>query len=136
MQASGWGKNVSLDGKYSIVPWSHLINDNRFNDIVDIYEGGYFHMRGVFRSEQNSCMNNNVPYYSTWSRELIVRRIKMLAGETFSFDDFVANDSREWGKDFTKPTRSSLQVNPATHAPRHGQVPVISVSKPKRPVNK
>lgn len=136
MQAAGWGNNLSLDGKYSTVPWSHLINDNRFNDIVDIYEGGYFHLRGVYRSEQNSCMNNNVPYYSTWSRELIVRRIKMLAGETFNFDDFVTNDSREWGKDFTRPTRSSRQVNPAAHAPRHGRMPVISVSEPKRPVNK
>ena len=136
MQAGGWGKNLSLDGKYNTVPWNHLINDNRFNDIVDIYEGGYFHLRGVYRSEQNSCMNNNIPYYSSWSRELIVRRIKMLAGETFNFDDFAANDSREWGQDFTRPTRSSRQVNPNTHAPRHGQVPVIPLSEPKRPVNK
>lgn len=136
MQAGGWGKNVSLDGKYSTVPWSHLINDNLYNDIVDIYEGGYFHMRGIYRSEQNSCMNNNIPYYSTWSRELIVRRIKMLAGETFSFDDFVTNDSREWGKDFTRPTRSSQQINPAAHAPRHGRMPIISISEPRRPVNK
>ena len=136
MQASGWAENVSLNGKYNSVPWKHLINDNRFNDIVDIYEGGYFHLRGVYRSEQNSCMNNNVPYYSTWSRELIVRRIKMLAGETFNFDDFATNDSREWGQDFTRLTRGSQQVNPAAHAPRHGRMPIISVSKPKRPVSK
>lgn len=136
MQALGWGENLSLDGKYSTVPWRHLNNDNRFNDITDIYEGGYFHLRGVFRSEQNSCMNNNVPYYSTWSRELIVRRIKMLAGESFNFDDFAANDSREWGQDFTQQTRSPHQFNTAAGAPRHGQAPVISTSKPKRPESK
>lgn len=134
MQAVGWGENLSLDGKYAIVPWRHLINDNRFNDIVDIYEGGYFHSRGVYRSEQNSCMNNNVPYFSTWCREIIVRRIKMLAGETFNFKDFVANDSREWGQDFTMLSRNPQQVN--VSAPRHGQGPVISTSKPKRPINK
>ncbi|MBP3552801.1 MAG: leucine-rich repeat protein [Bacteroidaceae bacterium] len=136
MQAQGWGENLSLDGKYISVPWKHLVNDNRFNDITDIYEGGYFHSRGVYRSEQNSCMNNNVPYYSTWCRELIVRRIKMLAGETFSFDDFVANDSREWGQDFTKPTRSSQQIHTFVNAPRHGHAPLISASEPERPVSK
>ena len=136
MQRAGWAGNVSLDGKYSSVPWKHLINDNRFNDIADIYEGGFFHLRGVFRSEQNSCMNNNVPYYSTWSREIIVRRIKLLAGETFSFEDFTANDSREWGQDFTRPTRNSQELHTAVSAPRHGQAPLISVSKPKRPVSK
>ena len=136
MQAQGWGENVSLDGKYISVPWKHLINDNRFNDITDIYEGGYFHSRGVYRSEQNSCMNNNVPYYSTWCRELIVRRIKMLAGETFSFDEFATNDSREWGQDFTKPTRSSQQIHTFVNAPRHGHAPLISASEPERPVSK
>lgn len=136
MQAVGWGENLSLDGKYTTVPWKHLINDNRFNDIVDIYEGGFFHLRGVYRSEQNSCMNKNVPYYSTWCREIIVRRIKMLAGETFNFDDFVANDSREWGQDFTMPSRSSQQIKMDVIAPRQGQGPVINASEPKRPVYK
>ena len=55
------------------------------------------HSRGVFRSEQNSCMNNNIPYYSTISRESIVKRIKRYAGETYSFEDFVKNDKREAG---------------------------------------
>lgn len=136
MLAYGWAENLSLDGKYISVPWKHLINDNRFNDITDIYEGGYFHSRGVYRSEQNSCMNNNVPYYSTWCRELIVRRIKMLAGETFSFDDFAANDSREWGQNFTRATRSSQQTHTFVSAPRHGHAPLISASEPKRPVSK
>ena len=93
----GWYDNLELTGKMHSVGWSHLIFDDRYSDIVDIYEGGYMHNRGVFRSEPNSCMNNNIPYYSTISRESIVKRIKAYAGETYSFEDFVKNDKRDAG---------------------------------------
>ncbi len=93
----GWYDNIELTGKMHSVGWSHLIYDSRYSDIVDIYEGGYMHSRGVFRSEPNSCMNNDIPYYSTISRESIVKRIKQYAGETFSFEDFVKNDKRDAG---------------------------------------
>ena len=94
-QSLGWYDNLSITGKTNQVPWSHLIYDPRYSDIVDIYEGGYMHSRGVFRSEQNSCMNNDIPYYSTISRESIVKRIKRYAGEEYSFEEFVANDKRD-----------------------------------------
>ena len=90
----GWYDNLELTGKMHEVGWSHLIFDPRYSDIVDIYEGGFMHNRGVFRSEQNSCMNNDIPYFSTISRESIVRRIKRYAGEEFDFEDFVAHDKR------------------------------------------
>ena len=93
----GWYDNLELTGKMHSVGWSHLIFDDRYSDIVDIYEGGYKHNRGVFRSEPNSCMNNDIPYYSTISRESIVKRIKAYAGETYSFEDFVKNDKRDAG---------------------------------------
>ena len=93
----GWYDNLELTGKMHSVGWSHLIFDDRYSDIVDIYEGGYMHNRGVFRSEPNSCMNNEIPYYSTISRESIVKRIKAYAGETYSFEDFVKNDKRDAG---------------------------------------
>lgn len=105
----GWYENLSLTGKIHEVPWSHLIFDNRYSDIVDIFEGGFMHNRGVFRSEQSSCMNNNIPYYSTISRESIVKRIKRYAGETYSYEEFVANDRRDAGT----VTRSS-SVNGGT----------------------
>ena len=94
-QSLGWFDNLSITGKTNQVPWSHLIYDPRYSDIVDIYEGGFMHSRGVFRSEQNSCMNNDIPYYSTISRESIVKRIKRYAGEEYSFEEFVANDKRD-----------------------------------------
>lgn len=119
----GWFQNLSLTGKMHEVPWSHLIFDERYSDIVDIFEGGYMHSRGVFRSEQNSCMNNNIPYYSTISREAIVKRIKAYAGEEYSFEEFVANDSREAGiaasrfaaPKFTGSSMRHYQMHPQIH---------------------
>ena len=96
-KALGWYDNLSLTGKMHEVPWSHLIFDERYSDRVDIYEGGFMHNRGVFRSELNSCMNNDIPYYSAISRESIVKRIKKYAGEEYSFEEFVKNDKGDAG---------------------------------------
>ena len=103
-KAKGWFDNMALTGKMSEVPWSHLIFHEKYSEFVDIFEGGYMHNRGVYRSEQNSCMNNDIPYYSTISRESIVKRIKAYAGEEYSFDDFVANDVIEVTTTDTKST--------------------------------
>lgn len=92
-KAIGWYDNLSLTGKMNEVPWKHFILDSRYNTVVDIFEGGYSFTRGVFRSEQNSCMNNSIPYFNAISRESIVKRIKRYAGEKYSFDEFVANDN-------------------------------------------
>ena len=91
-KARGWYENLSLSGDMYEVPWSHLIFDPQYSNLVDIYEGGFMHMRGVFRSEPNSCMNNNVPYFSAISREAIVKRIMEYAGVPYSFEDFKARD--------------------------------------------
>lgn len=130
MKAMGWARNLSADGKYKTIEWRKLIFDPQYSDIVDIYEGGYFHSRGVFRSEYNSVMNNNVPYLSTVSRMAIVERIKQYAGEKFDYDDFKSKDSREWGRDFTGyATRTE---SAAISAPvREGRAPIIIKRAPK-----
>lgn len=92
-KSHGWYDNLSLSGSYSDVPWAHLLYDELYQNTTDVYEGGYFHTRGVFRSEPNSCMNNNIPYLSSISRESIVRRLMRYAGATFSFEEFKANDA-------------------------------------------
>ena len=89
--------NLSMTGKMSEVPWSHLIFHEKYRNFVDVFEGGYMHARGVYRSEQNSCMNNDIPYYSTISREYMVRRILRIAGEEFTFDKFVERDVTDAG---------------------------------------
>ncbi len=101
-KAKGWYDNLSLTGKMSEVPWSHLIFHEKYSGFVDIFEGGYMHNRGVYRSEQNSCMNNDIPYYSTISRESIVKRIMAYAGEEYSFEKFVENDVIEVTMDDTE----------------------------------
>ena len=123
-KAKGWYENLSLTGKMDEVPWSHLIFNERYGKIVDIYEGGFMHSRGVYRSEYNSCMNNDIPYYSTISREAIVKRIMEYAGEEYSFEKFAANDKieaqPETASAATKALPFSFSVSGGTH--QHGLV--------------
>ena len=89
----GFYENISLTADMHQVPWSHMIFDPFYSNLVDVYEGAFYHARGVFRSEKNSCMNNYIPYYSSISRESIVRRIKRYAGEYFSYEEFKSKDN-------------------------------------------
>ena len=88
----GWYANLELTGDMNEVGWSHFIFHPKYSNVVDIYEGGYFHTRGVYRSEPTSCMNNNIPYYSAISRQAMVERIMEYAGETFDLEDFISKD--------------------------------------------
>ena len=97
MKSHGWYKNLSMMSDATLVPWAHLIYNPQYSDYVDMFEGGYMHTRGVYRSEATSCMNNNIPYYSAISRQAIVERIKYCAGETFTLADFYANDDDSFG---------------------------------------
>lgn len=125
-KALGWYRNLSLNGKYKEIDWTHLIFDPRYGDIVDIYEGAYMHGRGIYRSEVNSCMNNNVPYYNTISRQAIVERIMEYSGGTFDFETFVSKDSRAMGEKFL--TRSG--GNGSADGAMHAQMPIIRKGSP------
>lgn len=129
-KANGWYENLSLTGKMHEVPWSHLIFNDKYSAVVDIYEGGFMHSRGVFRSELNSCMNNNIPYFSTISREAIVKRIKQYAGETYSFDEFVKNDNPSPGSRSTRYNVAPWNKLSDKPAPNHSQ-PIIHKGSPK-----
>ncbi|MBO5685714.1 MAG: leucine-rich repeat protein, partial [Alistipes sp.] len=94
-KALGWYRNLSTNGDHHTVEWAHLFAHPDYTNMVDMYEGGYFHSRGIYRSEANSCMNNNVPYYSAIQRQEMVERIKRYAGEEFQIEEFYANDVRD-----------------------------------------
>lgn len=128
-KSRGWYENLSLTGNMYDVPWSHLIFDPQYSNLVDIYEGGYMHMRGVFRSEPNSCMNNNIPYFSAISREAIVKRIKEYAGESYSFEEFKSLDvlDASTAGDETRSFSSALEFA-ASNKQQH---PVYMGDKPK-----
>ncbi len=125
-KSRGWYENLALTGNMHNVPWSHMMFDEKYNTVVDIYEGGHSYARGVFRSEQNSCMNNFVPYYSAIQRETMVKYIKQYAGEEYSYDDFKANDE-------LYPTGTSqLSIAPAVDYGSHDrQQPVYMGEKPQ-----
>ena len=129
-KSNGWYENLSLTGKMHEVPWSHLIFNDKYSTVVDIYEGGFMHSRGVFRSELNSCMNNNIPYFSTISREAIVKRIKQYAGETYSFDEFVKNDNPNPGSRSTRYNVAPWNKLSDKPAPNHSK-PIIHKGSPK-----
>lgn len=121
----GWYKNLSMKSSAYQVPWAHLIYNEQFSDYVDMYEGGYMHSRGMFRSEATSCMNNNIPYYSAISRQAIVERIKQYAGEEFTLEEFYEKDSSDFG---TKAAVSSFDrtfgVDP-TYVRASGRAPIF-----------
>lgn len=129
-KAKGWYDNLSLSGKMTEVPWSHLLFHDRYKSIVDVYEGGFMHARGVYRSEYNSCMNNDIPYYSTISRESIVKRIKAYAGETYSFEDFVANDNIENLPETAAASTKSGAVDKSYPNASHQHAPVFMGQRP------
>lgn len=112
----GWYKNLSMSGDATQVPWAHLIYHKKYSDYVDMYEGGYMHSRGVYRSEATSCMNNNIPYYSAISRQAMVERIMAIAGEEFTLEKFYTLDSDALGTQtkagFAMPFDRTFGVDP------------------------
>ena len=129
-KALGWYRNLSTNGDYNTVEWSHLFFHPDYSGIVDMYEGGYFHTRGIYRSEATSCMNNNIPYYSAIQRQEMVERIMRYAGLEFNISDFYANDVRDASNNFVE-SRSmgeggSTDGSYKQKAPKYmGEKPVI-----------
>ena len=94
-KAAGRFENVTISGKMDEAPWREFIFHPKYSGIVDMYEGGYTHLRGVWRSEQESVMNSYIPYYNTISRYAIYKEIMRKAGLNASLDEFIANDKIE-----------------------------------------
>lgn len=122
-KSRGWFRNLSLDGNMHTVEWAHLIMHPKYSNIVDMYEGGYFHTRGVYRSEATSCMNNNIPYYSAISRQEIVERIMRYAGKDFSIDDFYAKDVRDASSNKSAKARLNVREDAVTLTGAGKQMP-------------
>ena len=136
MKSYGFYDNVSDTGSWYDVPWSHMIFDPQYSNVVDVYEGAHEHTRGVWRSEATSCMNNNIPYYNAISREAMVKRIMKYAGEPYSYEAFKALDheslpssatTRAWEWDGTNfGTSSQFDQRPPKFM---GDKPVFDKSK-------
>lgn len=91
---------LNVSGFYDTVPWQEDLLDHldewtaRNPDYgrIGIWHGAQTSLYYRWRSEKISCMIDNRPYFSTWQRILLVRKIMEKAGETFSMDDFIAKD--------------------------------------------
>ena len=126
----GFYDNISLSGDMQSVPWSHMIYDPQYSNTVDVYEGAFFHTRGVFRSEPRSCMHNNIPYYNAISREAMVKRIMKYAGEEYSFADFKANDKAALPSVVTKGSGLLMDYNTSTSSRFDQRPPKFMGEKP------
>ena len=71
-------------------------------------------------------MNNNVPYYSTISRQEMVERIMKYSGGTFDFETFVSKDSREMGDKFLTRSGSAGSSSQSIE----GNAPIIVKGSP------
>lgn len=90
-QKLGFQCNLDFTNDLSSILWKAFIGVDKYTH-VGAYEGGYEYRYGVWRSESNSCMNNNIPYYNVQSRWSIVSRIMKLAGMDFTVQDFIEAD--------------------------------------------
>jgi len=116
----GFYKNLSETNDRDAVPWSHLMYHPNYSNKVDIYEGGFFHTRGIYRSESNSCMNNNISYYSAISRQAIVERIMEYSGVGFDLNVFYTNDEEIATKAANAPTSTgSVEFVPNANNNHH-----------------
>ena len=119
-QSNGCYLNLSLTKDQSSVTWQHLIEHPNYW-YVGIYEGGYGYFN-VWRSEKRSIMGGeaDVWYFNAISRELLVKRILTLAGETYTFERFLANDS-----DHGRPAAKELRHDDVRSDTRNRHVPPI-----------
>lgn len=111
-----FGLNITDDREN--LPWQHFIGLPAFPK-VGVFEGGGYYQFGVWRPELISCMIDNRFYFNAPSRELIVKRIRQLAGETYSWEEYLAKDVNEDPTPLTtRSVRAGGKIMPPTAPPR------------------
>lgn len=90
-QKYGLYQNVDVTPDKTKVLWSDFIGLSGYHE-VSTFEGGFYYTQGVWRSEYISCMDINCLYFNVASRRAIVQRIKEMAGESFSMEEFLLKD--------------------------------------------
>ena len=90
-----WYNNVD-----SNLPWGDLmsrkttlVSSNDKYNRIGVFHGGDVSIFNRWRSEEVSCMIDNRPYFSTWQRVLIAKRIIELSGGTFNLDTYLTTDN-------------------------------------------
>lgn len=110
-QQSGFYLNVDSTKNLAKVVWKEFtqgtfVPADKYG-YVKAFEGGALYPKGVWRPEENSCMNRNIPYFNAPSRWAIVKRIMKLAGnDSYTFADFVRHDGETPPSNILPPATS------------------------------
>ncbi len=99
----GFGANLTFNSRQT-AHWAKYYNLPGY-EMVGYFEGGLKYQYGVWRSEEFSCMDNNVPYFTAPSREKLYSRVMERSGIPFDFDEYLEYDAinlnqsrtNEWG---------------------------------------
>lgn len=95
MKGRGFYANLTMSSKMGDAPWRDFISHPKYSQSVDMWEGGYNHYRGVWRSEPQSVMGTYIAYFNTISRYTIYNEIMRRSGRTSSISDFMEQDKTE-----------------------------------------
>lgn len=121
----GWHTNVDFTSDPDKVLWSRFLKDSRYqNEGLGIFEGGATWPYGVYRSSENSTMNDT--YYGAFnapSREAIYKRIMELAygdGWVYDYEEFVAYDAINRNR--SRATTGIAPVSSQERLPHHPPV--------------
>lgn len=90
-QARGQFLNVDFDSNIANTLWKGFAGNPDY-PMVGTWEGAGLYDYGIWRSEYNSCMNDNVLYFNAQSRYVQIDRIHAWAGEEYSFEQFLEDD--------------------------------------------
>lgn len=89
----GFYPNVDFTNNFTQIKWKEFTGHNKY-PYVGAYEGAFMYAQNIWRPEENTCMNDNIPYFSAPCRRFIINRIMRLAGlPEPSFSEFAAQDN-------------------------------------------
>ena len=116
------GSSVKEGWQHLLDKRSTLMSQNSLYGRIGVFQGGDVSTLNRWRSERVSCMIDNRLYFSTFQRELIVKRIMALAGATFDATSFWAKDVimdpvRDAGSSLTIGMEDVVQPRPMPMTP-------------------
>ena len=96
--SKGWSLNIDTTDDPEQVFWKHFIGVKGYEKVGCYnFGGGVVFMGGGVCEPENhflvqDCMVDNSPYFNAPSREQIVKHILEIAGEEYSFEQFIRED--------------------------------------------
>ena len=101
----GWFLNIDDTDDPSKVLWRAFLEDPYYErEQIGIYLGAYYN--NLYKSTRHSIMQNGANGFNPPSRWVIYKRVKKLAGEECSFEEFL---------EFDKGTSNNLMESRSTH---------------------